>query len=170
LEFADSSFNIVLELGPLYHLVESRDRIAALREAMRIVKKGGLVFAAAISRFATALDGFCRDTVKESVQIEAMNSDLKTGQHRNPTGDHRYFVTSYLHHPDEMKNEMEEAGLAFVSVLAVEGFGWLMPEFDSRWQREEYKSILLETLTAMEEDPSLTGVSAHLLAVGYKVC
>ena len=56
----DGSFDVVLLLGPLYHLLEREDRLCALAEARRVVPTGGLVAAAAISRFASLLDGLMR--------------------------------------------------------------------------------------------------------------
>src|SRR4051794_29605258 len=53
----DSSFEFVLMLGPLYHLTERQDRIRALEEARRVVQPGGIIAAAAISKFASLLDG-----------------------------------------------------------------------------------------------------------------
>ena len=49
-----------LLLGPLYHLTERADRIAAIREASRILKSGGTLVAAAITRFGSLLDGLGR--------------------------------------------------------------------------------------------------------------
>ena len=48
----DASRDVVLVLGPLYHLTDRDDRVQALAEARRVVEPGGLVVAAAISRFA----------------------------------------------------------------------------------------------------------------------
>ena len=56
LDAADDSFDVVLLLGPLYHLVEASDRAAALREAARVARPGALVAAAAIGRYAGLLD------------------------------------------------------------------------------------------------------------------
>ena len=50
------SVDVVLLLGPLYHLTERSARIGALREAHRILRYGGIIFAAGISRFASTLD------------------------------------------------------------------------------------------------------------------
>jgi hypothetical protein len=44
-------------LGPLYHLASRADRTTAIREAARILRPGGAPFAAAISRWATRIDG-----------------------------------------------------------------------------------------------------------------
>jgi SAM-dependent methyltransferase len=57
LDLADASVDAVLLLGPLYHLVERADRLRALTEARRVLRPGGVLLAAAISRFASLLDG-----------------------------------------------------------------------------------------------------------------
>src|SRR5687768_17389593 len=53
----DASADAVLLLGPLYHLTERVDRVRVLAEARRVCRPGGVVIAAAISRFASTLDG-----------------------------------------------------------------------------------------------------------------
>ena len=44
--FADNTFDLTLILGPMYHLFEEADRRQALREAVRVTKTGGVIFAA----------------------------------------------------------------------------------------------------------------------------
>ena len=56
----DGSFDVVLMMGPLYHLVNARDRQAALREAQRVLRPGGLILAEVISRYAWILDATCK--------------------------------------------------------------------------------------------------------------
>jgi SAM-dependent methyltransferase len=63
LDLADASVDAVLLLGPLYHLRRRADRISAIAEARRIVRPGGLVFAAAISRWAPRLDGILKHRI-----------------------------------------------------------------------------------------------------------
>src|SRR5690606_34568723 len=48
---ADDSFDAVIMLGPLYHLAARDDRLTALREAMRVVRTGGMVLATGLSRY-----------------------------------------------------------------------------------------------------------------------
>jgi SAM-dependent methyltransferase len=60
LPFDDESFEAVLLLGPLYHLGERAERAKALAEAARVCRRGGLVVAAAISRYAPLLDAIAR--------------------------------------------------------------------------------------------------------------
>jgi len=65
LAWDDDSVEAVLLLGPLYHLTSRDDRLQALREAYRIVRPGGVLAAAAISRFASTYDGLLRGFLED---------------------------------------------------------------------------------------------------------
>lgn len=168
LEFADESADLVLLLGPLYHLTEREDRVLALREAGRVLRPGGTVIAAAISRYASTLDGLFRGFLNDPEFGEIARQDLKDGQHRNPNNRPGYFTTAYFHHPAELRNELEEAGLTWDTTLAVEGTAWLLPDLSERLAEPARREQLLEALRWVEAEPSLLGASAHLLAVGTK--
>ena len=51
LPVTDESLDLVLLLGPLYHLVDAADRQTALREVTRVLRPGGVLLAAGISRW-----------------------------------------------------------------------------------------------------------------------
>jgi len=168
LQFADEYFNIVLCLGPLYHLTREVDRRRALAEARRVLTPGGLLFCVAISRYASMLDGFFRNLVKDPRFINIMNRDLKDGQHRNPTEILDYFTTAYFHHPDEFRQEIIEAGFSLQASIGIDGFGWLLPDFNEKWQNHKYRKLILKTLRTVESDASILGMSAHIMAVASK--
>jgi ubiquinone/menaquinone biosynthesis C-methylase UbiE len=158
----------VLVMGPLYHLTDAGDRLLALGEASRILAPDGIVAVAAISRYASALDGLARKLTLDPRFVEIRNRDLEDGQHRNPTGRGDYFTTAYFHRPDQLRAELEEAGFTGVSVLAVEGPCWILGDFDERWADPLLRADLLDVARRLEAEPSILGVSAHLLAVGRK--
>jgi ubiquinone/menaquinone biosynthesis C-methylase UbiE len=168
IEQSDASADGVLLLGPLYHLTERADRLKALREAHRVLRAGGRVFAAAISRFASLMDGLSRDLVADPRFVEIVRQDLKDGQHRNPTDNRQYFTTTFFHHPDELQTEIEDAGFAFEKVLAVEGPVWVMGNFAKLWDDPRKRALLLELLRTVEEERTLMGASAHLIGIGRK--
>jgi ubiquinone/menaquinone biosynthesis C-methylase UbiE len=87
------SAGIMLLLGPLYHLPDAEDRARALAEAYRVLRPGGVLFAAAISRFASALDGLTRDLLGDPAFVRIVEEDLASGRHRNPTERLDYFTT-----------------------------------------------------------------------------
>ena len=168
IEFKDNHFDIVLFFGPLYHITERRERIRALNEANRVLSKGGLIFCVGISRYASLLGGFFGNSVADPYFVGIINRALKDGQHRNPKGIPDYFTTAYYHRPEELGEEMIEAGFEFQKLLAVEGFGWLLPDFNSKWEDAGYQKLLLESIRTTEEEAAIIGVSAHIMCIGAK--
>jgi ubiquinone/menaquinone biosynthesis C-methylase UbiE len=158
----------VLLFGPLYHLVVGSERLEALRESYRILKPGGVMFAAAISRFASLIDGSVEGFFQDPEFRKIVAGDLDSGQHRNPTGNPAYFTTSYFHRPEELEVEVAEAGFQNVRVLAVEGLVWSAARFKEAWQDETQRKTLMEFLALVEQEPSIRGASAHLLAVAQR--
>jgi ubiquinone/menaquinone biosynthesis C-methylase UbiE len=168
LKWADSSVDAVLELGPLYHLIRREDRLRALMESFRVLRSGGYVFAAAISRFASAMDGLSRDLFADKAFQNIVNQDLDEGIHRNETDRLDYFTTAKFHHTDEFKAEVVEAGFAEVELFGIEGPGWILADFDERWRDARRRQDLLAIARRLEREPSIQGASAHLLAVARK--
>ena len=124
--------------------------------------------AAAVSRFASTLDGLRLGLFDDPAFAQIAGRDLLDGQHRNPTGDPRYFTTAYFHRPGELREEAEEAGLRHEATLGVEGPGWLVQDFDRWWADAARRERLLAVARALESEPALLGVSAHLLTVARK--
>jgi ubiquinone/menaquinone biosynthesis C-methylase UbiE len=164
----DSFADAVLVMGPLYHLTEAKDRDKALHEAWRVLKPSGVSIVAAISRYASALDGIARSRAKDPAFVRIRDQDLRDGQHRNDTGRLDYFTTAYLHRPEDLRQEMLAARFDQVRVLGVEGAGWMVHDFDERWADPVMREDLLVTARAFEAEPSMLGVSAHLLGVARK--
>jgi ubiquinone/menaquinone biosynthesis C-methylase UbiE len=168
LGFPDASADAVLLLGPLYHLTERADRLAALAEARRVLKPGGLVFAAAISRFASLLDGLRGPVFEHDAFARIVERDLADGQHRNETGIADFFTTAFFHRPRELGDEIREAGFSLAGPFAVEGPGAYVPGFPGRWADANARARLLDLVRRVELEPSLLGASPHLLAVGRR--
>jgi len=168
LPFPDASFDAALLMGPLYHILERSGRLGALREANRVLKPGGFLAAACISRFASLMDGYRLDSYGDPAYAELVRQDLASGRHIPPAGRDDYFTEAYLHDPGEIPGELAEAGFAEAHVLAVEGFGWQLSELDDIMDDPARLSLLLDQIEATAEAPSLLGASAHLLALARK--
>lgn len=158
----------VLVMGPLYHLPSAADRVASLREAFRVLATDGIAAVAAISRYASALDGLARKLSLDPRFVKIRDRDLADGQHRNDTSHPDYFTTAYFHRPDDLRGELEVAGFRDVTVFGVEGPAWLLPDFEARWEDAALRKDVLDVARALETEPSTVGVSAHLLAIGRK--
>lgn len=169
LAFAAACADAVLLLGPLYHLVHRQDRLAALREARRVLRPGGILCAAMISRFASALEGLFQNSLRDPLFAEIVQRDLSDGQHRNPTENIFYFTEAYFHRVEEIEDEIQEAGLQHERTLALEGPGWLLQDFEAAWQEPARRAQILEMVRRLEGERTLLGVSAHIMAIARKI-
>lgn len=156
----------MLLLGPLYHLIERADRIQALKEARRVCRPGGVVLAAAISRYASSFDGFFRAFADTPGFAALMMEDLRTGVHRNPDRHRDWFTTAYFHLPRDLVAGIDEAGLTPGPVLPVEGVLHWAPDIEDRLADPAQRRLVLDFLATIEADASACATTAHLLAVG----
>ena len=140
----------------------------ALREALRVVRPGGTIVVAAISRYASALDGLVRRLALDPEFRRIRDRDLIDGQHRNDPRTREYFTTAYLHRPEDLAAEMHRAGVTSVSVRGVEGPGWMLQDFDARWEDDALRADILDVARKVESEPSIVGASAHLLGIGRR--
>src|SRR5262245_8951966 len=125
LDAGDASMDVVLLLGPLYHLTERDHRARALSEAARVVRPGGLVAVAAVSRVASLLDGFASGHHADPAFRAMVERDLRNGLHRAPSDRPDWFTTAYFHRVDELDDELVAAGLVVGAIYGIEGPGWL---------------------------------------------
>jgi hypothetical protein len=163
---ASETVGAVLLLGPLYHLTSRDERLQALGEARRVVRPGGVVLAAAISCFASTIDGLFNGFLADDAYEAIVERDLTEGQHRNPGERPGWFTTAYFHRPAELREEAEEAGLFVENLFGIEGPAWTMPDLGTWLENPARRAKLFAALRRMESEPDLLGASAHLLLVG----
>jgi len=161
----DASFDAALLMGPLYHLTDPDDRRRAWAEARRAVRPGGYVVGAAISRFASLFDGLARQFLFDPDFRKTAERDLAEGQHRNPTDRPEWFTTAYFHHPHELRAEAQDCGLDVVDLVGVEGLANWLPQLEERWATPEGQETIMFSARCVEAEPTLLGISAHLLIV-----
>jgi SAM-dependent methyltransferase len=158
----------VLLLGPLYHLPDPEERRRALEEARRVLRPRGVLAAAAISRFASTIDGLLKRLVDDPEFERTIERALEDGRHTNPARHPRWFTTAYFHLPDELGGELTGAGFDLAALLAVEGVGAWLPDVGEWLDDPERAQALLRAIARVEAEPSLLGASPHVLAVGLK--
>jgi len=162
--FADHSFDAVLLMGPLYHLLAVAERRRALAEARRVLRPGGPLFAAFITRYAAHRDaavGYPTEPVDRPGLYERIEADgvLPPTTSGDPT------FTAYFARPEEVAPLCWETGFEVATVLGTEGLvsviedqavnGLTGPAWDW-WTEANWRAAL---------DPSLHGAGEHLLVV-----
>lgn len=159
---ADKSQDAVLLLGPLYHLPEREGRLQALREARRVARPGAPLVAAGISRFATLMDIGSDGRLTEAVE-PFLHRLHATGQFR---GDVVGFTTAYFHLPDELAQDLVDAGLRDVEVYGIEGPAGPTLRALGMDCLDERLDAAVRAARLVERHPMMIAASGHLLAVG----
>jgi ubiquinone/menaquinone biosynthesis C-methylase UbiE len=169
LEEDDQCCDAVLLLGPAYHLTEETDRVRALTEARRVVRPGGVVFVAAISRYASLFAGLALDDLFDPRFRAIVERDVVDGQHRNPAMDGQWFTTAYFHRPDELVAEASSAGLAVRELVGLEGMAGWLPSLEARFVDDpDDRETILWSARVTEQVPALAALSAHMLLVAER--
>lgn len=164
---SDRSADVVLLLGPLYDL-DADGRRQALTEAIRVLRHDGMLVAAAISR---AQPVAARRAAHGLAGRRDLRRHCRSGSYDRPASQSRpgrapeWFTTAWLHRPDELRRELEDAGLAVEAVLADEEPLALLNDLDERWQDDSERGRLLRAVQSVEHESSMLGVNAHLLAI-----
>jgi ubiquinone/menaquinone biosynthesis C-methylase UbiE len=162
----DRSYDVVLLLGPLYHLLEAEDRTQALAEARRVVRPGGLVAAAAINRYASLFEHTATTLLAHDRVQAAVGDILATGRHEPGR---KGFTAAYFHTADELAHEVEKAGFQSVKVHGIEGPTWgLLKAAELISGQPQAESPIFEAALRAsrlaEPYPDLLAASSHLLA------
>jgi ubiquinone/menaquinone biosynthesis C-methylase UbiE len=158
---ADASQDVVLLLGPLYHLLAREDRLASLKEARRVARSNAPVLAAGISRYAALMDVGSEGRLTE--QLEPFIRRLhETGEFRgNAIG----FTTAYFHMPAGLLGEMTDAGFTDTQVFGVEGPAGPTLRALGMDCLDQRLDAAVRAARLVECDPQMLAASAHLLAV-----
>jgi ubiquinone/menaquinone biosynthesis C-methylase UbiE len=164
--FAPNSFDALLLLGPLYHLLQDGERRQALREAYRVLKPGRPLFAAFLTRYAVARFCAAHEPLWPLQEPAMWESVLQTGV-LPPRGEHASAFVAYGARPQDVPSLLSDAGFEPHVLLGVEGLVSMIEETVNgltgpAW---EFWSDLNYRLAS---DPSLHGAVEHLLAVAVK--
>jgi ubiquinone/menaquinone biosynthesis C-methylase UbiE len=159
----DNSVDVVLFFGPLYHL-DNDDQKLALAEAYRVLKPNGKLFAVGISKYAPIGAAILNNKLNKPQICESIEENLKSGELKWRS------TTFYCHTPDELKKQIVSSGFENVDLIPIEGIGsWQKNILDGQYHKdEEFRKKLLYLIEKTEKEPSLLGLSNHIMAIGIK--
>lgn len=163
LDLADASVDAVLLLGPLYHLPDADDRRRAIDEAVRVLRPGGVLYAAAICRWAPRVHGMLVERVHvEYPEVLAAIDEMERSGWMPPVQPGGF--TGYAHRPEDLRAELVGAGLTVESLVSVESVAVGLGDLGDRLTDPDESALLFDTLRTLEAVPELLGVGPHLLA------
>jgi|SRR5579859_4083457 len=163
---AEQRFDVVLLMGPLYHLIAAADRALAVQAAYARLRPGGIICTSFISRFGILGDLMRRipDWIENQAEVRSF---LERGQ--RPDGAPRGGFRGYFAHASELAPLHEALGCETLVVAGVEPAISADDESYNRLQgaqRQRWCDLLYE----ISREPSTIGASRHLLYIGKRPC
>lgn len=156
--FEDNSFDVTLLLGPLYHLFKEEDRNQAIKEAIRVTKKGGIIYLAYITNDAVILSYGLRkgnllrlkEFSKEGYKIKDIPEEI--------------FSVSYVKDFEKIINKFKVKKL---NQVATDGIAPNMANYINELTEEEYE-VWLDYHFSNCEREDIMGYSSHVLYICRK--
>lgn len=159
--FEDDTYDITLILGPLYHLFTEDDKLKALSEAVRVTKKGGVIFAAyCMGDASILLYGFRQGEIHnliKSCMLDTENFDTFSGP----------FDIFELHRKEDIEALRSKLCVEHLHLIATDGYANHMREKLEEMDDETYNLFLKYHLATCERQDMLA-YSNHTLDIFRK--
>jgi S-adenosylmethionine-dependent methyltransferase len=158
------TFDAVLLMGPLYHLIFEEDRRQAIRQAAEHLHKGGVLFSTHLSRLGV-LGDLLRKTPEWIEHRDVVRSLLDQGKRPDhlPRGGFRGYFASV----SEIRPLHETLGIQTIVLAGIEPAISADDESYNTLQTPQ-RDLWLDLLEAVSSDETAIGASRHLLYVGRK--
>lgn len=166
LDVDNESCDAALLMGPLYHLLEHKERLQAVNECWRVLKPGGLVFASFICRYNPFQDAAVKNPDYLMIRAEEAEEILRTGVYRKP--ENGGFIDSWFAHPRDIPPLMAAGNFSELALIAQESLVYCIEDRINSASDELHRKWL-NLLYRIAHDPSIHGAAGHLLYIGRKL-
>jgi len=160
-------FDIVLMLGPLYHLINRGERIRSLKEGYRVLKKDGILICSAIGRYTVMMYGYLYNSIDDPDFQLIVEKVLSGGIHRNANVTD-FFTDSYFPRIHDLEDEVREAGLNILKSIGIEGPFWITDDIEKRCNDISKMNVMLKFIKMIESEQDIIGASKHYIVVAKK--
>ncbi|HEY5586627.1 MAG TPA: methyltransferase domain-containing protein [Ruminiclostridium sp.] len=164
ISFEDEIFDIVLNMGPFYHLINLDMREKCMAESLRVLKKGGLLVTAYISRFYVFPHVATSNT--KYLNIDLAKQILQTGvlKHADPNC---FWTDTYYASPSEMERYYDINNLNIIDHFAQDGITPMLKNVVDDWNEEQF-SVWCDYHYSACREKSTLGASNHIVIIGRK--
>lgn len=157
--FKDNSFDMVLNLGPMYHLFNKKDKNQAVRETIRVAKKNGICMFAYISNASMVMTYGLRHNMVSRLVNECMDKDGRVADIPE-----EIFTSFYV---EDFKKLFDKTNTKHITNVGVDGIAPAMRETIQGLPRKDWRAFVNWHFITCER-PDQQGYSNHLLYICKK--
>lgn len=156
--FEENTFDMTLLFGPMYHLYCLEDKVRALKEAVRVTKKGGILLAAyCMNEYCVITHAFKENFAKECRKQGKLTEDF----HSISDAEDLY---DYVRVEDIDQVNQTAGGVERLQMIAADGAAnYLRPVLNA--MDEETYQLFIQYHLATCERQDLIGASAHTVDI-----
>lgn len=164
-----SSFDAVLYLGPLYHLIKDNDVHRSLCEVHRILKSDGVLIAAFIP-LLSGIAGIIERSIYSPFQVDAETLQKTSSDgiflNRSDKGfqDGKYYTS------EDIEGLMHRSGFRKISMRSIRGIGYKLEKgiIEKMSSNPKLYQEIISTINSTAEDNSIVNTCGHALFIGGK--
>jgi ubiquinone/menaquinone biosynthesis C-methylase UbiE len=167
--YEDRYFDVVLLLGPLYHLTNEDERNRCVKEVNRVLKNNGIVMASFIPYLSGAIGVAGRMfNFPDQVDIETLKRVFLNGIFNNKAN--RGFQEGYYPPSKEIIQLFSDNGFSKISLRSIRGWG-------NGREAEIYKiqekdivlfNAIIDIINRTSDDPAIIETCSHAFYIGRK--
>jgi len=159
--FRNKTYDITLLLGPMYHLHTREDQLQALSEAIRVTKKGGVIFSAyCMGDASLLLYGFRHGKIRELLEKCAIDPDTFDGFSRP-------WDLFQLYRTEDIESLRSRFPVKKLHLVAADGYANYIRDQLAEMDAETYELFIKYHLATCERQ-DLLGYSNHTLDIFQK--
>ena len=163
--FPDNSFDVVLNMGPFYHLTDENQREKCFSESLRVLKKGGLIFTAYIPRYF--IFQYVALSDKKYIDSNLAEQLITTGILKH-TDEKCFWTDTYYSTDKEMEKLYLDNNVKIIDHFAQDGLTPLFADKIDSWKDDEFK-IWCDYHYSICREKSILGASNHVIIIGEKI-
>lgn len=156
--YADELFDVTLSLGPMYHIFDEKDFKSAIKEALRITKKGGVV----IFSYLTNDSVFARYMVQKG-NIKDYKRLCDGDFNFKPLQEEIFYSTNVK----DFEQMVNKAGATKIMGVSADGLSELLADQIDNFTDEEFRTYLAYHMARCERE-ELFGYTSHMLYICRK--
>ena len=159
--FPDDTYDVTLLLGPMYHLFTEAEKFAALSEAIRVTKPGGVIFVAYCMADPSILQfGFMKGNAPQLIE----KGLLDPGTFKASSTPAELFE---LHRTEDIAALRSHFAVTPLHLIAADGYANHMRETAAAMDDELF-ALYIQYHFATCERPDMLGLSHHTLDIFRK--
>ena len=166
-KYNDNQFDVILLFGPLYHLLDESEREKCIKEASRVLKNDGIIFASFIpylSGSIAIIDRFFRHP--EQVKVDNLDEVFNSGRFNNCSD--KGFQEGYYPRSKDIERLFLKNGFQKILIRSLRGIGYEKEDNIYGIQDKEMFKKIIELISKTSEEEPIVEMCGHAIYIGKK--